>query len=68
MLEAQELPPDPQIFCSQQHQGQLYYIARSAIWIDNLYLIVRLTVIFSAASRTWQMWVILFVEVIFIRR
>ena len=67
MLETQELSPDPQIFCSQQHQGQLYYIARSAIWIGNLYLIVRLTVIL-AASRTWQMWVILFVEVIFIRR
>ncbi|KAJ5166800.1 uncharacterized protein N7482_005581 [Penicillium canariense] len=65
--DIREFPHDPQILSGQRYRNHLYYVAQLAIWLGNLYFVVRfLAVLFSA--HTWQMWLMLLVEAIFLHQ
>ncbi|KAL2866056.1 glycosyltransferase family 2 protein [Aspergillus lucknowensis] len=64
--EINELPPNPHIHAARRYRKYLYYAAHAATWMSDVYFIVRLGFILSAAQ-TWQMWLMIAVEWIFAR-
>jgi hypothetical protein len=66
--EIKELPPHPQIEAGQRYRTHLHYVALAATWASDLYFVVRLGLLVTAAQQTWQMWLMITVEWIFSRQ
>ncbi|KAJ5908128.1 glycosyl transferase [Penicillium taxi] len=65
IYDIRELPPDQRILAGQTYRNRLYYIAQAAVWTTYLYFTIRLLLLLTAQSQTWQTWAMLFVEAIF---
>ncbi|CEN60782.1 hypothetical protein ASPCAL03215 [Aspergillus calidoustus] len=65
--EIKELPPHPQIEAGQRYRTHLHYVALAATWASDLYFVVRLGLLVTAAQQMWQMWLMITVEWIFSR-
>ncbi|KAJ0418742.1 glycosyl transferase [Aspergillus carlsbadensis] len=65
--EIKELPPHPKIQAGQRYRKRFHRVAHAATWASNLYFVVRLGLLLTAAQQTWRMWLMISVEWIFAR-
>ncbi|KAL2786497.1 nucleotide-diphospho-sugar transferase [Aspergillus keveii] len=65
--EIKELPPHPQIQASHRYRKHLHDVAHAATWVSDVYFVVRLGLLLTAAEQTWLMWLMISVEWIFAR-
>lgn len=63
-----ELHQDWRILRGWRYRQPLYYVAQAAIWFGYLYLTLRFLLVLFAPSWPWQIWTMLLVEVVFLRK
>jgi hypothetical protein len=66
IYDIRERSQDPRILSRQKYRNSLYYVAQSAIWIGNAYVVLRILSILLSPQK-WQMWAMFLVEAVFIR-
>lgn len=68
VYNVEELSPNDRTLFAQKYRGYLRRIAQAAIWTTYIYFAVRLVFTLTSLNRTWKMWIMLGVEVLFGRK
>lgn len=66
IFEIQELSDESRTRSGHRYRNHLTYVAQLAIWIGNVYVVIRVLAILLSPQK-WQKWAMFLVEAVFIR-
>lgn len=66
IYKIRELSDQPRTRSGHRYRNHLTYVAQLAIWIGNIYVVIRVLAILLS-PQIWQNWAMFLVEAVFLR-